>query len=535
MSPAPSVHWVLRPLGIADFPPVLDVPEGGVTLGRDPSCTIHLDAGQFPQVSAQHARISARDGALEVTDLGSRNGTLVNGVRTESRVLGNGDVIQLGEHGPRFAVVRDAGLDETMEVAPARSSRGGFGAMGESTVTNLRAAIGAADHKEVEDAVSTSSRRSLGIAVGLSVLVLGLAAGGIYVVGASGRKESDDLRAMNEKLRADIQMQREELTVQRTQSESQRDAVAAERDALAARIQSIEEGRDGASGELEERVARELAGLKGELDAANTKLNLFDPVNLERERLREVQQVHKSVVLIEATTRFRDSQSRRRLYVSRSRDGRELANLEFEGKLVEQESTGSGFCISADGYVLTNAHVVRPVERKEQVDGPGGLVFDVETELQVVFTDTDRRYPAQVMRVSTNEKEDLAVIKIEPFEGMPVIESFTTETPPPPAGTEVYLFGFPLGKLVLQDGDRVVASTFKGILSREVGGYLQIDASVHPGNSGGPVTDAAGRVIGIVTRVQATPQGEIANAIGYVLPIADAAKLWPGDIDTPGR
>ena len=69
MSEAKPVLWVLRPLGIAGFPPMLDVPDGGITLGRDPNCTIHLDAGQFPQVSAQHARISARDGALEVTPL----------------------------------------------------------------------------------------------------------------------------------------------------------------------------------------------------------------------------------------------------------------------------------------------------------------------------------------------------------------------------------------------------------------------------------------------------------------------------------
>ncbi len=250
-------------------------------------------------------------------------------------------------------------------------------------------------------------------------------------------------------------------------------------------------------------------------------------MNLEKERLREVAGVHSAVVLIEATTRFRDIASRRRLHVARLADGREVANLEFEGKLVEQESTGSGFCISADGYILTNAHVVMPAERRSQVDGPGGLKFDVETELQVVFTGTPTRHTAEIIEVTLDEDEDLALIKIEPFDGMPVVADFAIDKKRPAPGTEVYLFGFPLGKLVLQEGDRVVASTFKGILSRQVGEYLQIDASVHPGNSGGPVTDSHGRVLGVVSRVQNTPGGQLANAIGYVIPISHAELVWP--------
>lgn len=499
-------------------------------MGRDPACTVHLPAEVFPQVSAQHVRISPVDGVLEVTDLGSTNGTLVNGAPVQARRLGNGDVVQLGEHGPRFAIVRDAGLDDTLEVSPTRAvGAAGLGGMGENTITNLRAVLGAAGREDVEGAVERSSRRTIRIAAGIGVAVLAVAGVGFFLLGESGKREAGHLREMNELLRTEIESQRTELAQQRTQLETQRDAVIAERDALAQRIQAIEDDRGAAGGELEERLQGELASLKSQLDEANTRLELFDPVNLERERLREVQEVHEAVVLIEATTRFRDTRSRRRLYVAKAPDGREIANLEFEGKIVEQESTGSGFCIHPNGYILTNAHVVLPVDRKEQVDGPGGLVFDVETELQVVFTDTDRRIPAHVMQLTPEAEEDLALIKIEPFEGMPVIDAFTTEAASPAPGTEVYLFGFPLGKLVLQDGDRVVASTFKGILSREVGGYLQIDASVHPGNSGGPVTDSAGRVVGIVSRVQATPQGAIANAIGYVIPIARAARVWSPD------
>jgi S1-C subfamily serine protease len=58
---------------------------------------------------------------------------------------------------------------------------------------------------------------------------------------------------------------------------------------------------------------------------------------------------------------------------------------------------------------------------------------------------------------------------------------------------------------------------------------VQIDAGVHPGLSGGPLTDAHGKVIGIVCSVQATPMGEIAAAIGYALPISAARRVLPAD------
>ena len=112
---------------------------------------------------------------------------------------------------------------------------------------------------------------------------------------------------------------------------------------------------------------------------------------------------------------------------------------------------------------------------------------------------------------------------------MPRLQIEDFDSPPPAAGTEVYLCGFPLGTFAVQEGDRVIASTLKGILSRRVGPYVQIDAGVHPGLSGGPVTDANGKVIGVVCSVQATPKGEIASSIGYALPISSARRVLPAE------
>ena len=67
---------------------------------------------------------------------------------------------------------------------------------------------------------------------------------------------------------------------------------------------------------------------------------------------------------------------------------------------------------------------------------------------------------------------------------------------------------------------------FAGIVSRRVDAYIQVQAAVYPGNSGGPVVDEQGRVIGVVTGVQTTPTGQIAPDIGFVLLVADLAAIW---------
>ena len=73
----------------------------------------------------------------------------------------------------------------------------------------------------------------------------------------------------------------------------------------------------------------------------------------------------------------------------------------------------------------------------------------------------------------------------------------------------------------------MIASTFRGIISRSVESYLQVDAAVHPGASGGPLIDGAGHVLGVVVGMQSTPDSGGANQIGYIIPVADVAEIWP--------
>jgi S1-C subfamily serine protease len=302
--------------------------------------------------------------------------------------------------------------------------------------------------------------------------------------------------------------------------EGQRTQLEARREELAQNIVRLE--REGSASTVE------LASLRERLEDTTHSLERLDPVNLEQARLAQVRAVRGAVVLIETTLMFRDPATGGLVYVGNDEFGRRRLNSEQDGELLQRNSTGSGFCVREDGLILTNAHVVHPP------DFAGMMFEDTESfetvvELQVVFTESDQRHAAELVGIANDGDEDVALIRITPFEGMPVLSNFDYRTGPPEPGGEVYLFGFPLGTYAVQEGDRVIASTLKGILSRRVGPYIQVDAGVHPGLSGGPATDASGHVIGIVTSVQATPMGDIVAVIGYVLPIAGVEKVWPKD------
>jgi len=529
-----GMRWQLRAVQPADLEPV-ELGDEPVTLGREPDNVVVLPAERFPHVSAHHARIVPGATGPRVEDLGSSNGTLVNGHPVADADLASGTILQLGELGPRFVVLSTAGLGETARI-PTAAVRSRRADLGQTAIVSLKEALGLSGEGTVGDLVATSRRRTIRI-VGLA-LVLGAAALAaiLWVLEARGRTELEELRQQNESLRASLQRELDEnrslaVALQRRVSEAdariqadrQRfsqflDLTRAERDQLAERFQRVE--AEGSAS------AVELSSLREELEDTGRRLALFDPVNLEEAELDEVGRVRRSVVLIETRLTWREERSDSTLYLDPMASDGSYFNLEENGKPFAQDATGSGFCVSPEGFVVTNAHVVLPEESALLEIGPG-LVLRPHVELLVAFSEDDRRHPAEVWHEATPEGHDLALIKIEPFDGMPHLPGLDLEVSVPPLGSEVYLFGFPLGMQALQEGDTVIASTFKGILSRVVDPFLQVDAGVHPGNSGGPVTDARGRVIGVVTAGQLVSDEQMAFTIGYAIPIDRLAAIWP--------
>src|SRR5262245_26420869 len=159
---------------------------------------------------------------------------------------------------------------------------------------------------------------------------------------------------------------------------------------------------------------------------------------------------------------------------------------------------GSGFIISADGYAVTNNHVV---------DG---------AKTVQVTTDEGAIYKAKV--VGTDAKTDLALIKIESDKSFPFVKFADRE---PRIGDWVVAVGNPFGL-----GGTVTA----GIVSargRDIGSgpyndHIQIDAPINKGNSGGPTFNMEGSVIGVNTAIFSPSGGSV--GIGFDIP-AEAAKM----------
>ncbi|MGH1418231.1 MAG: Do family serine endopeptidase [Hyphomicrobiaceae bacterium] len=162
------------------------------------------------------------------------------------------------------------------------------------------------------------------------------------------------------------------------------------------------------------------------------------------------------------------------------------------------QAQGSGFVISEDGYVVTNNHVIDGAD-KIQVNFDGNKKFDAEL-------------------IGTDARTDLALLKIKKSGPFPYVK-FADETPR--VGDWVVAVGNPFGL-----GGTVTA----GILSakgRDIGSgpydFLQIDAAVNRGNSGGPTFDLQGRVIGVNTAIFSPSGGNV--GIAFAVPANTAREV----------
>jgi serine protease Do len=162
------------------------------------------------------------------------------------------------------------------------------------------------------------------------------------------------------------------------------------------------------------------------------------------------------------------------------------------------EGQGSGFVISADGYIITNNHVVDDA-KEVKVKFPDG----VEHTARVVGTDPDT---------------DVALLKIDGQKAFPYLELGAAA---PHVGDWVVAVGNPLGL-----GHTVTAGIVSG-MGRNIPNmpfetFIQTDASINPGNSGGPLIGVDGKVVGVNTAILSG-----ANTVGFAIPAEHVASVLP--------
>ena len=174
----------------------------------------------------------------------------------------------------------------------------------------------------------------------------------------------------------------------------------------------------------------------------------------------------------------------------------------FFFEMVPTRALGSGFLISADGRILTNNHVISG-----------------SSKIEVRFSDGSR-YTAKVL--VSDRADDLAVVQIDPKKKLPFLKLGDSDGLQ--VGQKVLAIGNPFGfSGTLTTG--IVSSLGREIRNENstLEGLIQTDAAINEGNSGGPLLDSQGNVIGINTAILAPSGGNI--GIGFAMPINRAKAM----------
>lgn len=515
-------------------------------------------------VSWEHAEIRKRDGDWWVIDRGSTNGTYVNDERAHNARLRDGDVLKFGKKGPilRFktslapaAAVASAG-EPLVAVPPAappppasvaavpgpppvRAPRKRMPSEREVAVLDERLLADARSDLPPAAPRPTSSPWTLALLASFAVLFV-VAAGVAGWLWVEGQTREDALRA--EKTRAG-DLERSLRTAELSGAEKV-GQLRREKEEIEGELRRAREELDRARRRAEEDTQRlndRVAQLERELTAARARRDRVPPAQPNPDQTAPnwkaiSQRLSPSVLLI-----CTDLQGRTKA-----------------GQVVSLRCYGTGFFASSSGHIITNKHVIEPwkfrpmaeritAEGIEVIDSsyqihvwPAGLRFvrrdarDVDPatafstasgSLQVLRTAPDKwilanlpgdKGPRQVRIHDEHSNDDLAVLKAavqSPVTAIPVGSSDSADTL-----DEVLVLGFPAGPNILESG-MAVTSPADGKV-RKVEDTILVTAVMIGGNSGGPLIDKRGRVIGVCTRV--------ADGIGSCLRIEHAVALLQG-------
>jgi len=173
-----------------------------------------------------------------------------------------------------------------------------------------------------------------------------------------------------------------------------------------------------------------------------------------------------------------------------------------------QSGLGSGVIVSADGYILTNNHVVENMDEIE------------------VATNDGRRLRARI--VGLDPETDLAVLQVKVDDKLPAVTFAPTESLR--VGDVVLAIGNPfgVGQTVTHGIVSALGRTQLGINTFE--NFIQTDAAINPGNSGGALTDSAGNLVGINTAIYSRTGGSL--GIGFAIPVSIARSVMEQIIRT---
>ncbi len=173
------------------------------------------------------------------------------------------------------------------------------------------------------------------------------------------------------------------------------------------------------------------------------------------------------------------------------------------GQSVQSASSGSGFIITQDGYIVTNHHVV---------SGASSVTVTLHDGTE---------YPATV--VGSDSDYDVAVLKINATGLQPVTLGKSSDVN---VGDTVLAIGNPLGELTFSMSQGIVSCCDRAInVDGTPFNMIQVDASINPGNSGGPLMNLYGEVVGIVSAKYSSYSDTTVEGLGFAIPIGDVQSV----------
>ncbi len=453
-----------------------------IAIGRHPASDLRFDADKELDVSSRHAALLKRGDRWYLRDLGSRNGTLVNGHKVTKDVkLDDTDQIRLGVNGPtiEFRLVQDSIPDSVLTL----------GSTGES---GPRPSVGSAPAGSPADLTRTrGSGRST-----------------TQHIRAEVQRQTQGLRALTGVLFGVlVVVVAAFILVNRRQAHQREEAALA----MQARIDSVLAASEVAVQSLKGQVA----GLANALQRSQSEIQRLNRDLASARASGDDQQVEALRARITtATDALRNQQVAAQVdYSSIYQDNQDAVAMIYVEFAPGEVFTGTAFAISADGVMITNRHVVA---------GPDGT--RKATKVGIKFADSAQLFPARVLAIGQGKAADVAVVKVDIRGGNPVVKSFGSAGSARP-GDPVAVIGFPLGVDLPSDqrGNRQVARTSltAGTVSKVLSDLVQVDGYGAEGSSGSPIFDRAGNVVAVLYGGQPGTGGRIV----FGVPVSYAWQL----------
>jgi S1-C subfamily serine protease len=447
--------------------------KGYIGLGRHPLSDVRFDAERDLDVSSRHAAIVRKTEGFVLQDIGSRNGTFVNGQRiTTDTLLKSGDVIGFGANGPtlQFEILEsDTDLPSTA-AAEALADR-------------------ASAPRQVFEARSTVPRQSTGVRIAtlarqtaqlrrttkILIVLLLIVGTGFTWMQWDGRRRANEVLQLQ--TRADSLMRESRNLTSQFQSELQgvHDALKASQDETARLRRELD-----ASGGDASSVAR----LRTELDAAERRQRaLVGAVGgVDYRTISHRNQDAVAIVLVEYT------------------DG--------------ERYSGTAFSVDSMGTMVTNKHILA---------GEDGT--KTPRRLGVIFSGSTQFWRAEMIGVSPDA--DIGVFRVLIKGGTPRIAGLAKTRAGLERGDPVAILGYPLGfdlPMESQGGQPIAEPTLTvGTVSKSLTSVVQVDAYGAPGSSGSPIFDRDGKVTAVLYGGERESNGKIIFAVPAYL-VSDYLK-----------